>query len=54
MVRRGATVFRHACKLGLEGIIAKRRGSAYRSGRCRDWIKIKNPAHPAATRILEW
>jgi len=26
-------VFRHACKLGLEGIVSKRKGSPYRSGR---------------------
>jgi ATP-dependent DNA ligase len=43
----GAVVFRQACVMGLEGIVAKRRESRYRSGRSRDWIKIKNPAHPA-------
>jgi ATP-dependent DNA ligase len=26
-------VFRHACKMGLEGIVSKRLGSRYRSGR---------------------
>jgi ATP-dependent DNA ligase len=31
----GATVFDHACKLGLEGIVSKRRDSIYRSGRSR-------------------
>jgi hypothetical protein len=30
-------VFRHACKLGLEGIVSKRKGSPYRSGRSPDW-----------------
>jgi len=34
------------------GIVAKRRDSRYRSGRCRDWIKIKNPAHPAIERAM--
>jgi hypothetical protein len=29
----GSTVFAHACKLGLEGIVSKRKDSAYRSGR---------------------
>jgi bifunctional non-homologous end joining protein LigD len=29
----GDIVFRHACKLGLEGIVSKRLGSRYRSGR---------------------
>jgi bifunctional non-homologous end joining protein LigD len=32
----GETVFRHACKLGLEGIVSKRKGSPYRSGRSPD------------------
>jgi bifunctional non-homologous end joining protein LigD len=39
----GALIFAHACKLGLEGVIAKRKGSAYRSGRCASWVKVKNP-----------
>jgi bifunctional non-homologous end joining protein LigD len=30
---RGPTVFAHACKLGLEGIVSKRKDSPYRSGR---------------------
>jgi len=38
--------------MGLEGIVAKRRDSRYRSGRCREWIKIKNPAHPAIERAM--
>jgi bifunctional non-homologous end joining protein LigD len=29
----GPTVFAHACKMGLEGIVSKRNDSAYRSGR---------------------
>ena len=28
----GLTVFQHACKMGLEGIVSKRPGSRYRSG----------------------
>jgi bifunctional non-homologous end joining protein LigD len=47
-------MFRHACALGLEGIVSKRRDAPYRSGRCADWIKVKNPAAPAATREMEW
>jgi len=41
----GATVFAHACRIGLEGIVAKRRQSPYRSGTCRSWVKVKNPAY---------
>jgi bifunctional non-homologous end joining protein LigD len=48
----GAVVFRAACNMGLEGIVAKRRDSRYRSGRCREWIKIKNPAHAAIERAM--
>ena len=49
----GETVFRHACKLGLEGIVSKRKGSPYRSGRCPDWLKSKNPACAAVKRDEE-
>jgi len=36
----GAVVFQHACKMGLEGIVFKRLGSRYRSGRSPDWLKF--------------
>jgi bifunctional non-homologous end joining protein LigD len=49
----GDVVFRHACKLRFEGIVSKRLGSPYRSGRSRDWIKSKNPAAPAVKREAE-
>ena len=32
----GAIVFKHACALGCEGIVSKRRGSRYRAGRNAD------------------
>jgi ATP-dependent DNA ligase len=48
----GTVVFRQACVMGLEGIVAKRRNSRYQSGRSRDWIKIKNLAHPAIERAM--
>jgi bifunctional non-homologous end joining protein LigD len=34
-------ILRHACRAGLEGIISKRRDSAYSSGRSKDWLKTK-------------
>jgi bifunctional non-homologous end joining protein LigD len=37
-------------KMGLEGIVSKRRESAYRSGPTRDWLKIKTAAWRAANR----
>jgi bifunctional non-homologous end joining protein LigD len=49
----GPTVFAHACKMGLEGIVSKRKDSAYRSGRSPDWLKMKNPAAPAVKREAE-
>ena len=49
----GETVFRHACQLGLEGIVSKRLGSRYTSGRSRDWLKCKNPNAPAVKREAE-
>jgi ATP-dependent DNA ligase len=49
----GELVFRHACKLGLEGIVSKRKDSPYRSGRSPDWLKIKNPDAPVVKREAE-
>jgi bifunctional non-homologous end joining protein LigD len=49
----GPTLFRHACKLGLEGIVSKRKDSPYRSGRSPDWLKSKNPACAAVKREAE-
>jgi hypothetical protein len=54
----GETVFRHACKMGLEGIVSKRRDSACRSGRSPDWLKnsaapaISISRSPKASRLL--
>jgi hypothetical protein len=49
----GLTVFQHACKMGLEGIVSKRLGSRYRSRRSPDWLKFKNPEAPAVKREAE-
>jgi bifunctional non-homologous end joining protein LigD len=49
----GPTVFAHACKMGLEGIVSKRKDSAYRSGRSPDWRKMKNSDAPAVKREAE-
>ena len=34
-------MFVHVCKMGLEGIVSKRRELVYSSGRSPDWIKSK-------------
>jgi bifunctional non-homologous end joining protein LigD len=49
----GATVFTHACRMGLEGIVSKRLSAPYRSGPSRDWIKVKNPDSPAMRRAKD-
>jgi ATP-dependent DNA ligase len=49
--RDGSVIFRHACKLGLEGIVSKRRDFGYRSGRCKGWVKVKNPTSRAMMRV---
>jgi bifunctional non-homologous end joining protein LigD len=48
-----ATVFEHARSLGLEGIVSKRKGSRYVSGRSPYWLKMKNPDSEAAHREAE-
>jgi bifunctional non-homologous end joining protein LigD len=49
----GATIFRQACRMGLEGIVSKRLTAPYRSGPSRDWLKVKNPDSPAMSRHQE-
>jgi DNA-binding beta-propeller fold protein YncE len=44
------TLYVGACKMGLEGIVSKRKASSYRSGRSPDWLKSKNPACAAVQR----
>jgi bifunctional non-homologous end joining protein LigD len=34
-------IYAHACKMGLEGIVSKKRDAPYRSGRQEAWIKAK-------------
>jgi bifunctional non-homologous end joining protein LigD len=46
----GAVMFEQVCKLGLEGIVSKRRDRPYVSGRSRNWIKVRNPASAAMQR----
>ena len=49
----GPDLFRHACLLGLEGLVSKHRESLYRGGRFRHWIKVKNRQHPAFSRVQD-
>ena len=45
--------FRKACEFGLEGIVSKHRARAYRPGTSPNWVKVKNPKHPAFSRVLD-
>jgi ATP-dependent DNA ligase len=49
----GPELFRHACLMGLEGLVSKRSDRPYRGGRSKDWIKVKNRKHPAMERVME-
>jgi bifunctional non-homologous end joining protein LigD len=49
----GEIIFKHACKLSCEGIVSKRLGSLYRSGRSPLWLKVNNPNAPAVKREAE-
>ena len=39
--------------MGLEGLVSKHRESSYRAGRFTRWIKVKNRAHPAFSRVMD-
>jgi bifunctional non-homologous end joining protein LigD len=41
VVGGGDRLFAEACRLGLEGIVSKRRDAIYRPGRNTDWLKTK-------------
>jgi bifunctional non-homologous end joining protein LigD len=46
----GADLFRHACLMGLEGLVSKHRDRPYRGGRSPYKVKIRR--HPAMDREL--
>jgi bifunctional non-homologous end joining protein LigD len=41
VVGQGERVLQHACRMALEGVIAKRADAPYRPGRGKDWLKLK-------------
>ena len=49
----GPDLFRHACLIGLEGLVSKHRDSPYRAGRFTRWVKVKNRRHPAFSRVMK-
>ncbi|AHY50679.1 hypothetical protein [Bradyrhizobium japonicum] len=46
----GPDLFAAACRMGLEGLVSKRRDRRCGAGRSKDWIKLKNRTNPAMTR----
>ena len=46
----GVKLLRVAERMKLEGVVSKRRGTAYSSGDCRDWRKVKTNAWREANR----
>jgi ATP-dependent DNA ligase len=49
----GPDLFAAACRMGLEGLVSKRRDRPYQAGRSKHWIKIKNRKHQAFARVQE-
>jgi bifunctional non-homologous end joining protein LigD len=49
----GSDLFRHACRMGLEGLVSKLKDRPYRPGRSPNWVKVKNRQHPAFNRVLD-
>jgi hypothetical protein len=45
LAEQGEGMFRHACAMGLEGIVSKKLTSRYKSGACKSWLKVKNPEY---------
>jgi bifunctional non-homologous end joining protein LigD len=47
----GPDLFRAACRMGLEGLVSKRRDRPYQAGPSKHWVKVKNRKHPAMRRV---
>ena len=53
VVGQGEAFHRNACRMALEGVIAKRADAPYRSGRSRDWLKVKCQAREELA-VIGW
>jgi bifunctional non-homologous end joining protein LigD len=51
VVGEGAEFFAHACRLGLTGIVSKRREAPYSTARSSDWRHVKCRAGKRAVRV---
>src|SRR6516165_187459 len=48
----GPDLFAAACRMGLEGLVSKRRDRPYQAGPSKHWVKIKNRKHHAFNRVI--
>jgi bifunctional non-homologous end joining protein LigD len=48
----GPELFRAARRMGLEGLVSKRRDRPNQAGRSKHRIKVKNRTHPAINRAM--
>jgi ATP-dependent DNA ligase len=39
--------------MGLEGVVSKRADRPYRTGRSKDWVRVKNRNRPAMDRVID-
>jgi ATP-dependent DNA ligase len=51
--QKSGLVLGKACEFGLENLVSKHRDRAYRAGTSPNWVKVKNPKHPAMARVKE-
>ena len=49
----GPDLFEAASRMGLEGIVSKRRDRPHKAGRSKHWVKMKNRQHSAMSRVME-
>ncbi|MGY3581947.1 bifunctional non-homologous end joining protein LigD [Bradyrhizobium sp. USDA 4341] len=49
----GPDLFRHACLMGLEGLVSKHLARPYIAGRTDAWRKNKNRQHPSTERVFD-
>jgi len=49
----GPDLFEAACRMGLEGLVSKRRDRPYEAGRSKHWIKVKNRKRPPMERVMD-
>ena len=49
----GPDLFARPASSGWKGLVSKHRDRAYCAGTSPNWLKVKNPAHPAMQRVKD-